>query len=100
VEELGDLAVVEPLDGQLDLARVVGCGGDGVVAGGGVAVRRGEPHDVVLPGDVPARLGQCEAEGAGARSFVADGEHAGGLPAQGAAMGGAAGGERHAQSPW
>ena len=54
VQERRHLAVVEPLDGELDLVRVVGRRRDRVRPRRGVAVGRGEPHDVVLTGEVTA----------------------------------------------
>jgi hypothetical protein len=49
VEEGRDLAVVEPLDGELDMSNALGCGGDGIAALRLVAVRRGQAHIHMLP---------------------------------------------------
>ena len=44
MEEGGDLAVVEPLDGELDARGILRRGRDGVAAFCAIAVRRGQPH--------------------------------------------------------
>ena len=52
MEELRDLAAVEPLHGELDLARIVRCRRHRIRPRCRVPVGCGEPHDVVLPSKV------------------------------------------------
>ena len=80
VEERRDLAVLEALDGQLDLVRVVGRRRHRVRAGRGVAVGRGEPDDVVLARAVARRFREREPEGLRRRRLVADRDDRGRLP--------------------
>src|SRR4051812_41024242 len=49
MEEGRDLAVIKPLDGELDDAPGIGRRCDGVAALGAITVRRREPHIHMLP---------------------------------------------------
>ena len=73
VEEHRHLPPCEALDRDLELGRAVGGRGHRVGAGGGVAVRRGEPDDVVLAGEVAGGLSEPQAERLGFGVSVADG---------------------------
>jgi hypothetical protein len=67
MEEGRDLAVVEPLDGELDARSLFWRRGDGIAALGLIAVRRGEPDIDMLPG----------AEGKGGRRREQEALHPG-----------------------
>ena len=91
----GDLAVVEPLDEELDL-RVAGCGGQRVRALRPVAVLGGQPDDVVLPGQVLDPVGDVEAQLHRPRGGVPHRHH--GAPSATLRWGPRA--ASRAQSPW
>ena len=62
MEEGGDLAVVEPLDGELDARGILRRGRDGVAAFCAIAVRRGQPHIDMLPSAEGKRRGRLKRE--------------------------------------
>jgi hypothetical protein len=62
VKERGDLAVVEPLDRELDHRGLLGCGCDRVAALRLVAIGRRQPHVDVLARAKRERGSRCELE--------------------------------------
>ncbi len=72
VQERRDLAVVEPLDGEVDLVAVSGWRRDRVRARRGVPVFGGESHDVVLAREMRRRPFEPEPERLGARGLGPD----------------------------
>ena len=77
----GDLAVIQPLDGQLEPGRAGGRG-DGVAALGGVAVLGGEPDVDVLAGQVAGPAGHVQDQGPGGGGLLAELGQLAGQPGQ------------------